>query len=170
MAGVKGRSGRKRKCTQTLKLHGTFRADRHNVNAPEPDVSAPLPPKWLAGEALAEWHRIVPLLLSEKCVSQWDRTALVLYCQEWATYVDVTEQLRAEESMLAEGASGQFVEHPLLRIQGKCFKRLLQVCSEFGLTPAARSRLNVSPTDATDPLEQWLRQQQQRRQSGGKGA
>lgn len=167
MAGVKGRSGRKPKSTQTLKLHGGFRPDRHNTDAPEPEIGKPEAPKWLTGSAREEWNRILPLLLAEKCVSRWDRAALVLYCQEWKTYVEATQKLRMVRGLLAKGSKGQLMEHPLLRIRDKAFRKLLQVASEFGLTPAARSRLNVQAGDATDPLELWLKAQGDRRRQAG---
>lgn len=168
MAGRKGRSGRKPKATTTLKLHGTFRADRHNEAAPEPEIGVPTPPKWVKGSALEEWKRIVPLLEAEQCITHWDRAALVLYCMEWQTYTDAVQKLRFAKSMTVRGSKDQLAEHPLLRIRDKAFKKLLQVCSEFGLTPAARSRLNVKPEVGDDPLQAWLKAQQSRRQEKGK--
>jgi len=166
MAGKKGRSGRKRKSTATLKLHGTFRTDRHNTKAPEPESIAPDPPKWLSGAALEEWKRILPLLLRENSVTPWDRAALVAYCEEWKMYVSCTQKIRMLRSFTVTGSRKQKAEHPLLRIREKCFRRLLQVCAEFGLTPSARSRLNVKPESMDDPLQQWLMMQQRRRQAG----
>lgn len=168
MAGKKGRSGRKRKSTQTLKLHGTFRKDRHSTAAPEPPVTAPEPPKWLTGAALAEWKRIVPLLIKENCVTAWDRAALTAYCEEWKLYSNVTQKIRILKGLTVTGSKKQKAEHPLLRVREKCFRRLLQVCAEFGLTPASRARLNIQPEQLNDPLQQWLLDQQKRRQGGGK--
>lgn len=167
MAGKKGRSGRKRKSTQTLKLHGSFRKDRHNTAAPEPESNAPEPPKWLSGESLAEWKRIVPLLLAEQSVTPWDRAALAAYCEEWKLYVSCSQKIRMIKSLTVTGSRKQKAEHPLLRVREKCFKRMMQVCAEFGLTPASRSRLNVKPETMDDPLHQWLMQQQKRRNSTG---
>jgi len=169
MAGKKGRSGRKRTSTATLKLRGTFRKDRHNVSAPEPESNAPAPPKWLTGAALEEWKRIVPLLLAENSLTHWDRAALVTYCEEWKLYVTCTQKLRMVRGLVVAGSRKQKTEHPLLRIREKCFRRLMQVCAEFGMTPAARSRLNVKPESLDDPLQQWLVMQQQRRQKGKGG-
>ena len=72
--GVKGRNGfedqikmttktgRPRKPTAILKLHGTDRGDRRYSGEPDPEVSIPDRPKFLKGEAKKEWDRIAPKL------------------------------------------------------------------------------------------------------------
>lgn len=164
MAGVKGRSGRKPKPTAQLKLHGGFRSDRRYGDEPTPDVHIPDPPKVLKGAALAEWDRITQLLAEVKCISRLDRGPLTAYCLEWARYIKANQRLSLVRSLLAEGSTGNKVPHPLLRVADKAFANMLKICTEFGLTPAARTRLSMAAAgEAVDPFDELIRQQAERR-------
>lgn len=75
---------RHRKPLHLKQLAGTVRRHR-----PEPpgavvpvDLDAdPLPPDWLPGpEALAEWHRLVPLLRAQRLLAESDLTTLAHLC------------------------------------------------------------------------------------------
>jgi P27 family predicted phage terminase small subunit len=170
MAGVKGRSGRKPKPTAVLKLTGRYRADRHQGVEPEPPTAIPSPPKILKGEALAEWDRITRMLAEAHCIAELDRGPLVAYCLEWAKYIKANNRLRIIRSMLAESTKGTKMPHPLLRISDRALANMLRICQEFGLTPAARSRLDIEAGSSTeDPLARLIREQAERRKKGATG-
>jgi P27 family predicted phage terminase small subunit len=170
MAGVKGRSGRKPKPTAVLKLTGQYRPDRHEGTEPQPAVGIPEPPKSLTGEALAEWDRITRLLVQVRCIAELDRSALAAYCIEWAKYIKANNRLRVINSLLTESTKGTRMPHPLLRVSDRALANMLRLCQEFGLTPAARSRLNVEAGQSSeDPLERLIREQAQRRRQAPAG-
>jgi len=166
MAGVKGKSGRKRQPASILKLRGTFRADRQSGANPEPPTAIPTPPKMLTGIALEEWDRITKLLAEAGCIAELDRTLLAAYCIEWAKFAKANGQLRLCKSMLARTTKGSKQAHPLLGISNRAFANLLRICGEFGLSPAARARLSIEAKAAgDDPLERLLRSQIERREA-----
>jgi P27 family predicted phage terminase small subunit len=171
MAGKPGRSGRKPKPTAALKLAGGFRADRRLGDEPEPEVCIPDPPKFLRGEALAEWDRITTLLVELQCISRLDRATLAAYCVEWRIYVTAHNRLRLNNSLLAESTKGTKMAHPLLRVADRAFNNMMRICVEFGLTPASRSRLSMAASgEVEDPLDALIRAQaEQRRARRGAG-
>lgn len=166
MAGKPGRSGRRPKPTSVLKLTGQFRADRHNAGEPEPPITIPEPPKCLKGESLAEWDRITVLLAEAKCIAEMDRATLTAYCLEWSRYVNANNKLRLANTLLAESTKGTKMPHPLLRVSDRALANMLRICMEFGMTPASRSRLDISAGASNeDPLERLIREQAERRKA-----
>lgn len=164
MSGRKGRSGRKPKPTNVLKLTGNYRPDRHGRIEPEPPPVIPKAPKYIRGIALAEWERITKLLAEVRCVTELDMAALAAYCIEYARYVNANNKLRVIRTMLSESTKGTKMPHPLLRVADRAFNNMIRLCQEFGLTPAARTRLDIKAISGVeDPLERLLRQQAERR-------
>jgi P27 family predicted phage terminase small subunit len=88
-----------------------------------------------------------------------DRVALALLCDSLASYV-AAKAIVAEEGSTFETTNesgGRMVRaHPVVAMGAEASRFAKVMLGEFGLTPAARSK--VSRVDATgmDPLEQWL--------------
>ena len=170
MAGRKGRSGRKPKPTKTLKLQGNYRPDRHLRIEPEPEFAIPDPPKCLRGLALEEWNRVVKLLAEVKMIAELDMTALAAYCMEWAKYVNTNNKLRVMRSVLTESTKGTKMAHPLLRVSDRALANMLRICEQFGMSPAARSRLDIHAAGLNeDPLANLIRRQAERRHKPSAG-
>ena len=168
MAGRKGRSGRKPKPTAILKLTGGYRADRHKRTEPAPPSGVPDAPKCLRKGTLAreEWDRITALLAEARCVTPLDRSALTAYCIEYARYIKANNRLRLVRTMLSESTKGTKMPHPLLRISDRALANMLRICQEFGLTPAARTRLDINAAGGVeDPLEALIRRQAERKKA-----
>jgi phage terminase small subunit len=68
----------------------------------EPEIEIPGCPKHLLPEARKEWKRITPELAALGLVSRIDRSALALYCQEWAWLVWHEQMLQREVARAAE--------------------------------------------------------------------
>jgi P27 family predicted phage terminase small subunit len=171
MAGRKGRSGRKPKPTKMLKLQGGYRPDRHLRVEPEPEMAIPEPPKCLRGIALEEWSRITKLLAGVKCLAELDMGPLAAYCLEWGKYVNANNRLRVVRSMLTESTKGTKMAHPLLRVSDRALANMLRICEQFGMTPSARSRLDIHAAGGVeDPLANLIRRQAERRKQVKSGA
>jgi phage terminase small subunit len=85
MAGVKGRSGgQNRKSRQLHIIQATFRPSRHTGDTPDPPQCTPEAPGVLAGEAKAEWDRMVARLTAARTLSTVDGALFWSYCQLWA--------------------------------------------------------------------------------------
>lgn len=164
MAGVKGRSGgRNSKTAEELKVHGTFNATRHTgIENPDPPEGRPKPPGKLGKIARSEWKRMIRGLSEARILSTVDAAPLYQYCQLFgeteALVADVqqmnalVEQLKGalkdvNGESLVEALShiaklnAQRTKHTTLIRQGRMALRVYLI--EFGLTPAARSRVKI---------------------------
>jgi P27 family predicted phage terminase small subunit len=109
----------------------------------------------LTGEALAEWHRVVPELARLRLTKQPDAAGLTAYCLTWQRLLDA-QAVVAVEGLLHEGKQG-LVRHPALGVVVEASKELRAWCAEFGLTPAAEAKVSrggeaASGADAADPF------------------
>lgn len=156
--------GRPPKPTALKVLEGNPGKRPLNQNEPKPKPIAPERPSWLTGEAKREWERIVPELERVGLLTMVDGAALANYCQWWAIYVQAAKELKAhlkEHKKLTityvntQGAENE-VPHPAIAIAEKASKNIKAFCTEFGLTPASRTRMEVKPVDEPDPMEGLL--------------
>jgi len=138
--------GRKKKPTANLKLAGTFRKDRRNNDEPTPDVVIPDMPKFLKGEARREWLRIAPLLAKRKCLTEWDRSMLAIYCQEWGKYVRLNKEFDTDVGMVN-----------MLRESTTLLKNVTSIATQFGLTPSSRTSLSMGKADTDNPFEALMK-------------
>jgi P27 family predicted phage terminase small subunit len=115
---------------------------RNRGESPQPKKGAPKPPHFLSGEALAEWGRIVPELESIGLLSVVDRSALTAYCEAWATFVSATEDIH-ERGTMVRGRDGNAVKNPAVAMQRDALQQIKVWVTEFGLTPSARSRMQL---------------------------
>lgn len=117
-----------------------------------PDVEIPDAPDHLQGEALAEWQRITPHLHRLGLISQIDRAALVAYCDAWGEYVWACERIAVHNVEDATGERGRVWDTPsgykqisvLQQIRNRALEQMRQWLGEFGMSPAARSRVTAS--------------------------
>jgi P27 family predicted phage terminase small subunit len=71
-------------------------------DAVEPEIEIPGCPKHLLPEARKEWRRIGPELQKLGLITKIDRTALALYCQEYAWWVWHDQLLQRDVSNATE--------------------------------------------------------------------
>jgi P27 family predicted phage terminase small subunit len=114
-------------------------------NEPKPEIAAPTAPRWLNAEARAEWDRLVPDLLRLKLLSELDRGLLAGMCQWWSKYVRAERQL-AREPILRKNRNHVLTTNVNLAIAREAWAHYARAAAEFGLTPAARSRISVPTT------------------------
>ncbi|MBN2019303.1 MAG: phage terminase small subunit P27 family [Sedimentisphaerales bacterium] len=143
--------GRPRKPTTLLKIHGTFREDRRATDEPMPAIAIPSMPKFLKGEAAAEWERVAPLLAKMKCLTEWDRSLLAAYCFEWGVYVELCKKVKLKDLTITT-VSGNKIYNPLLASRNKALSNLKELAIQFGLSPSSRSRLSVSEEEESNPF------------------
>jgi P27 family predicted phage terminase small subunit len=127
-----------------------------NSNEPQPRAVAPRCPDYLDARAKKEWKRLVPILQRMRVLTEADGIALGNLCQTYSTMLKAQEKLN-ELGILYKSPSGYVMQSPLLNIVSACIDTLNKLSREFGLTPAARSRLTVTTAnDGIDPLERAL--------------
>jgi len=159
MPGTANSGGRNKKTAAQHRLEGTFQKSRHAGDvgaASEPPKGRPAPPKRLKGDALAEWTRMCDRLELARTLSLVDDAVLYRYCQLHARAERLERQIAALKSAFYVDHMGNERVHPAfaqLRAHDQALRGYLV---EFGLTPAARSR--VKPADAPadkDPFAEF---------------
>ena len=151
------RAGRKPKPLSPKILDGNPNKRPLNKAEPAPKVEIPACPRWLKGDARSEWRRIVPELKALGLLSKIDRAALTAYCQAWADYLDAIKQIEKNGSVLEirelakdgekEGRIKYMQQSPYVSIKNKAAEHMHKFLTEFGMTPASRSRISVAKTD-----------------------
>lgn len=179
MAGVAGRSGRRRQSAAAHVLAGTFREDRaHAEPTPEAPVGRPPMPKPLTGDAADEWLAMAEDLERHKTLAVTDRQALYQYARLYAE----TEAVAAQVLALGEQIEGlnaalkQLTDADLLAgiqavvklhqvvsareskvLAGRLAMR--QFLIEFGMTPASRTRVKLPTGKPKSKIEQFMARQ-----------
>jgi P27 family predicted phage terminase small subunit len=122
-------------------------------NEPEPAALAepPDPPEFLSEDAKNEWYRVTPELMALGMLSELDRYPLAAYCQaygQWRTAERTLAEMAAGDprfsGLMIRGSAGSPMTNPLLKIARHAAADMLAFAAEFGLTPRARSHLNVA--------------------------
>ena len=145
MAGVKGRSGPRRKPDGLLLLQGGFRQDRHgDPNRAKAAASKrrrtpiPNPPPWLDKEAAAEFRRVARLLVAASVLDATHVQVLAAYAHaaaEFRHYVEMTNSL----GRFTIGAKNRFMPAPWVRQASAAALRMRQFAVELGLTPSSQA-------------------------------
>ena len=132
------------------------RPDRRRKNEPTPEPGIPSPPDLLAGEALKEWNRVTGELHKVGILSHLDLAVLSTYCQAWARWLDSEKNL-AGTGPVVKAPSGYPMLNPWLTISNKALQQVQRLAGELGLTPSARTRIDVDPSAGKpDGLEEFL--------------
>jgi P27 family predicted phage terminase small subunit len=130
---------------------------RLNDSEPQPRTTVPRCPDHLDERAKKEWKRLVPMLRRMRVLTEADWMALANLCQTWSTLIKAQEKL-TEMGILYKSPSGYIMQSPLLAIVNSCIDTITKLSREFGLTPAARSRIVTQPEpDYEDELMRILR-------------
>ena len=117
--------------------------------AVERAVEIPAPLDFLSEYAADEWRRLAPEMTRLGCLSRLDWACFGAYCDSYATWRTAVESLNRmaevdpkRHGLLVKGADGNAVQNPLVRIERQAAENMVRIASEFGMTPAARSRIN----------------------------
>jgi P27 family predicted phage terminase small subunit len=113
------------------------------------------PPSILRDEALAEWHRVVGLLVSVGIATPVDRAVLAAYCNAWGRFVDA-ERMIQQKGMTVGTGDGYAIQSTWLVIANKALDQLLKLGTEFGMTPSSRCRLTVAAPSKPDDFAMFL--------------
>lgn len=153
-----GTRGRKPKPTALKILEGNPGKKPLNENEPKPKKIAPKCPSWLEPEAKKEWRRMAKTLETIGVLTQVDATAFAGYCQAYARWKEAEEFL-TKHGTIFKTPSGYIQQVPQVSIAQTYLKVMKDFCSEFGLTPAARSRIQINTvqSETEDPMEELLK-------------
>lgn len=128
---------------------------RRPLNKNEPEPSAPLEPppapEFLSDYACAEWDRIAKELFRLRLLTGFDIAPLAAYCEAYAAWRTAVEKLKEAAARDPVAAAltvttrhGGVMQNPLFLSMRQAANDMVRYASEFGFTPAARSRVNTA--------------------------
>lgn len=126
-----------------------------NKQEPDPEYLTNLAaPDWLPPASAKVWDEVVPHLRAAKLLTNIDVNMLAMGCNAVAQYRSAAMKasqkpiIPAKKSKDASGktvTTGSDYVSPWLMIQSMAFKQAMTVFQQFGMSPAARTRIAVNP-------------------------
>ena len=125
-----------------------------------PEIEVPSPPSWLSTHAAKEWRRVGAELETLGLIAEIDKASLATYCQTWGDLCDLELAFAAQKkravnvgdkndtSIMAayfqKTPTGFLRESAIHRKIVEMRGELDRYVKNFGLNPAARSRVSAS--------------------------
>lgn len=128
---------------------------------PKPRTDMPVCPRWLDEHARRKWGKLIPELKAMGVLTIVDGDALANYCQLWSRWRRAEEFIqRSGDAYSIKNPDGtlKYVKIvPQVAIARDLLQQLRAYQSEFGLTPAARTKIEVTNVaKAEDEFEAFL--------------
>jgi len=123
-----------------------------NPNEPQPKPEIPECPPQLGPVAREEWDRLTTHLASLRMITALDRTALATYCSAYGLWAEAIEAVQKYGTMV-KSPTGYPIQSPYVSIANRQAEIMMRIASEFGFTPASRSRISMpGPPDSQTSL------------------
>lgn len=145
--------GRKPKPIELRVIEGNPGKREIPKNRARPPVSVGLtPPSHLNPDAKRHWKEMSRQLEVLGLLAAIDRGALAVMCQNYGVWAQAERTLNAYARSddgkksghgLMTGSNGGLVSHPMVAVARRARADYLKAASEFGMTPTARSRVDV---------------------------
>lgn len=113
----------------------------------------PVAPAHLDKRAKKEFARIVTALDESGTLSLHDADSIALYATLYSQWVEALALIE-EKGLIVLSPNGYPLQSPYLNIANHCEKRMSSLLSEFGLTPASRSKVNAAPKE-DESAKKW---------------
>jgi P27 family predicted phage terminase small subunit len=144
--------GRRPKPSRIKALTGNPGKRPLNPNEPQPTPAMPECPPELSPFARQEWARLGAELSKLNLMTRLDRGALATYCAAYGFWAEALQQIQKYGTMV-KSPTGYPMQSPYLAIANRQAEIMMRVASEFGFTPASRSRISAPPPDRLPLLE-----------------
>lgn len=113
-----------------------------NPDEPRPEPAVPECPPELGPVAREEWNRLAGELGKLKILTPLDRAALAAYCNAYGLWAEAIEAIQKYGTMV-KSPSGYPIQSPYVSIANRQAEIMMRIASEFGFTPASRSRIST---------------------------
>lgn len=136
-------------------MRGTDQPVRTNKEEPEATVISkmPPPPKWFGKLARKIYKSKSKELINQGVMSTLDIDMFVLYCFEYATYIETSEEIAKIPYSAQLSESSVEVYRRIRQQNQQAWERARSIAIEFGFTPSARSR--VTPAGKQEKLSEF---------------
>lgn len=106
-------------------------------------VCLPKCPEWVTDEAARKLYRSLGRkLVTAGVMTEYDCLGLAMLCNAFHNYKRAKEMIDAEGIIMAREHGG-VVAHPAVVVMNQSWDRVVKLCREYGLTPSARSGIQV---------------------------
>ena len=134
--------GRRPKPTRLKVLTGNPGKRPLNADEPRPEPTIPECPAELGLVARKEWERLAAELASLNILTALDRAALAAYCNAYGLWAEAIEAIQKYGTMV-KSPTGYPIQSPYVSIANRQAEIMMRIASEFGFTPASRSRIST---------------------------
>ena len=141
--------GRRPKPTRMKVLTGNPGKRPLNPDEPKPEPQVPECPTELGPVARQEWDRLAAELCALKILTALDRAALAAYCNAYGLWAEAIESIQKYGTMV-KSPSGYPIQSPWVSIANRQAEIMMRIASEFGFTPASRSRISTPARQEPD--------------------
>ena len=124
-----------------LELRGSRIRGPHKNEVPS-QLGTPNAPEYLCDLALAEWNRVVPLLIATRILSLTHEKTLAAYCDCVADVEIASKELTRDGQTILD-STGRKINHPAWARKRDARAQMLRYASEFGLTPSPQSKVSL---------------------------
>ncbi|MFI5259494.1 MAG: phage terminase small subunit P27 family [Candidatus Limnocylindrales bacterium] len=151
-----GRSGPPKMPTALRILHGETRPSELNRREPRA-VGRPVMPADLSPEAARAWRKVMRGLGPSGIIKSPDGFVLRLFAESWERYLEAAKVLRESGPLIVDRHhGGQVTKNPIVQVVKDSAWLVRALARELGLTPAARTSLEVLDPMIDDPTQAWL--------------
>ena len=158
--------GRRPKPTRIKALTGNPGKRPLNPHEPRPVPALPECPAELSPLARQEWMRLTAELAKLNLITHLDRGALATYCGAYALWAEAMGQIQKFGTMV-KSPTGYPIQSPYLAIANRQAELMMRIASEFGFTPASRSRISAPPPDQLPLLDLTVDEYEEEPEGGG---
>ena len=144
---------RKPTAIQILKNDPGKRAKRRLKKEPKPEIKNIRCPRWLCEDATKLFNKMKNDLMKCGLLTVADVDAFAIYCNVLNDYLKYDKYLKEldESDLLKKTNSGYQQQHPYVGMRNKSFEQLLKLQDRFGLSPAARARIQINDNGVKSP-------------------
>lgn len=139
-------SGPKATPSATLNARGSWRA-KARAKKGEPEIEplhyVPECPEWIEGYAREHWDRYALRLSSTGILTALDLDTYAALCLQYGRWRDAEDKLKEVESRIQITESGYEQSAGWTTEANKRFSQYREMCTHFGMTPAARAKVRA---------------------------
>lgn len=153
--------GRKPKPSHLKLITGNPGKRPMNENEPPVPFERPSCPAHVSDKARETWGYVCGLLEGMGILSTVDAVAIEVLCEAYADFLAAGDELKAlgspYYSTVTESGAIMWRAHPAQAARRDADVRIRGWLSEFGMTPAQRSKIKIGqPKETRDPAEKFF--------------
>lgn len=145
--------------TSIRSMKGGGLSRRSLADVPADEFGKATMPRWLSKEARAFWRRNAPELERRGLLTGLDENMFAVLCESWARLREMDRRIEQDGPVIV-GPRGGVRVHPLTSARSRLQRSVMQDMQSFGMSPAARQRIHVTPprqaAEPVDEMEEFL--------------